>query len=268
MKKIIFLLLLCNSLQGQISGYVEYDYSVIHSIGYKTKSVLIFNTDKSFFTTFTDNSKNDSVPKLISDEGKTQNYLINKDSRSKPTFYTDKENNSLITKIWKFRENHLLTESLPLIDWEIKPEYKTLSDLHCQKAVGYFRGRTYTVWFTESIPVNFGPWKLQGLPGLILEAKDDKGMFFYRATKIKLNTNDKIDIPDLNAAVTLKTFVTEIEPKKWKELYNRSQAKLDRSITISASVGVDRSSLKEVLYEWEEEGEKEKGKGKKDGKQD
>jgi GLPGLI family protein len=250
--------LFCNSLQGQISGYVEYSYSVIHSIDYKTKSVLKFSADKSIFTTFRDDSRNDSLPKLISSEGNTQNYRVSKDSSKKPVFFTDKENDMLITKVWKFREYHILTETLPVIDWEIKPEYKTLSDLRCQKAVGYFRGRTYTVWFTEAIPISFGPWKLRGLPGLILEAKDDTYRYFYRATKIKLGTKHIIDIPDLSNAIPLKTFVTEIEPAKWKALKSKSQAKLDRSITLDASVAVDRSSLKEVLYEWEEEEEKKK----------
>jgi GLPGLI family protein len=261
MRKILILVLFCNSLQGQISGYVEYSYSVIHSIDYKTKSVLKFNADKSVFTTFRDDSKNDSVSKLISSEGNTQNYLVNKDSSKKPVFFTDKENNMLITKVWKFREYHILTETLPVISWEIKPEYKTLSDLRCQKAVGYFRGRTYTVWFTEAIPISFGPWKLQGLPGLILEAKDDKNMYFYRATKIKLNTSDTIDLPDLSIAIPLKTFLTEIEPKKWKDLNNQIQAKSDRSITIDFVEAVDRSSQKEVLYEWEEEKKKKANKG-------
>jgi len=42
----------------------------------------------------------------------------------------------------------------------------------CQKAKCNFRGRQWTVWFASDIPVSDGPWKLGGLPGLIMEAYD------------------------------------------------------------------------------------------------
>jgi GLPGLI family protein len=251
MKKIVILMLLCNSLQGQISGYVEYNYSVIHVIDYETKSVLKFNADKSNFTTLKNVSLNDTVPKLISTEGGSLNYLESKDC-TKPIFYTNKENNMLITKLRSFGEGYILKEPIPVIPWEIMSEYKSLSGLRCQKAIGYFRGRTYEVWFTEAIPISLGPWKLQGLPGLILEAKDENDRYFYRATKIKLNTNDSIETPDLSSAIALKTFITEIQPKIIEDRQNRLKSKLDRDTSVVSSSGIDRWSRKEVLYEWEE----------------
>jgi GLPGLI family protein len=66
------------------------------------------------------------------------------------------------------------------IDWEIFPKKtKLVGDFACQKAVGTFRGRTYEAWFAPEIPYPFGPWKLHGLPGLILEARDLKGKVWF-----------------------------------------------------------------------------------------
>src|SRR3712207_8163725 len=42
-----------------------------------------------------------------------------------------------------------------------------------------FRGRTWRVWFALDIPFPDGPWKLCGLPGLILKAEDSKGHFSF-----------------------------------------------------------------------------------------
>ncbi|MBO4598165.1 MAG: GLPGLI family protein [Bacteroidaceae bacterium] len=73
-----------------------------------------------------------------------------------------------------FWTSYLIEEDFPVIDWTIC-EDSTIQVLgyDCHKATAKFRGRTWTVWYTEDIPLNIGPWKLGGLPGLILKAKCD-----------------------------------------------------------------------------------------------
>ena len=58
----------------------------------------------------------------------------------------------------------------------------------CQKANGKFRGRTWTVLYAEDIPTAAGPWKLQGLPGLIAYAADDEGIHTFRLIGIYQET--------------------------------------------------------------------------------
>jgi GLPGLI family protein len=67
-----------------------------------------------------------------------------------------------------------IEEDLPVIKWQLWPEQKVIKDFPCQKATARYKGRDYTVWFTSQLPFPTGPWKLGGLPGLILEAYDTK----------------------------------------------------------------------------------------------
>jgi GLPGLI family protein len=71
--------------------------------------------------------------------------------------------------------NFLLTDALPAIDWRITGDTASFGGLHCQKAKGHFKGRDYTVWFCPDLPLHAGPWKLNGLPGVIVEAYDATG---------------------------------------------------------------------------------------------
>lgn len=72
-------------------------------------------------------------------------------------------------------------EMLPEMKWEISSDTTTILDYVCMKATTSFRGRTYDVWFTLDIPVNDGPWKLYGLPGMIMKAETRDGIFKFKA---------------------------------------------------------------------------------------
>ena len=71
-------------------------------------------------------------------------------------------------------------DQLGSLPWKVSNETDTVASYQCQKATLTFRGREYTAWFTEDIPVHDGPWKFSGLPGLILKIEDTKGLFSFR----------------------------------------------------------------------------------------
>lgn len=43
----------------------------------------------------------------------------------------------------------------------------------------------WTAWYTLDLPYDDGPWKLCGLPGLILEAQEREGVFAFRFAGIE-----------------------------------------------------------------------------------
>ncbi len=70
-------------------------------------------------------------------------------------------------------------------DWVMQGETKQILGYTCKKASCTYRGRTWTAWYALEIPIPDGPWKLCGLPGLILQAEDDKGHFSFTCTSIR-----------------------------------------------------------------------------------
>lgn len=91
----------------------------------------------------------------------------------------------------------LIEEDLDAMNWKITSISKEIKGLKCQKAVGDCRGRTYEAWFCKEYPYSTGPWKLGGLPGLIIEASDLKNQVvfsFISYEKLPANTTD-ISLP-------------------------------------------------------------------------
>ena len=66
------------------------------------------------------------------------------------------------------------TEPIPEFDWIITDETENIMGYECVKATTDWRGRKWNAWFSD-IPINGGPWKFQGLPGLILKVEDSEG---------------------------------------------------------------------------------------------
>lgn len=65
----------------------------------------------------------------------------------------------------------LLVEKLPLFNWIAHNETKTILGYTCVKATTSFRGREYIAWFTRELPFKAAPWKIHGLPGVVLETQ-------------------------------------------------------------------------------------------------
>ena len=52
--------------------------------------------------------------------------------------------------------------------WTLTQDTLTLLGYRCTRATTQFKGRQWSAWYTTDIPVSEGPWKLCGLPGLII----------------------------------------------------------------------------------------------------
>lgn len=76
-------------------------------------------------------------------------------------------------------------EDMPEFNWELTDSVTTVLGYECKSAKCNFRGRDWTVFYAEDIPIMDGPWKFYGLPGLIMKASDEKEHYTFECVGIK-----------------------------------------------------------------------------------
>ena len=163
----------------------------------------------------------------------------------------DFKNNSLKSIESIFGEEYLIEEKIPLLKWELIDETKMIDSVSVSKAVCEFRGRKYIAWYSLDYPLKYGPWKLQGLPGLIFEVYDETKRYNWIIKKI---SHELID--EKKFFVTIEN-TKKIDIKEYPNIkYNNNSidqkllTKLPRGTSISSSE-ITRNGL-EIKFEWEE----------------
>lgn len=134
----------------------------------------------------------------------------------------------------------VVKEKLPDFGWQIMQEKKKIEGYECFKAISKpFRGRTYIAWFCPEIPIPDGPWKLCGLPGLILEAQDEKGEVKFIAQKVELQTQ--------NFKVENKLLTTGYPVLTWEEFKNKHKEENTKRKNYYKSKGINLGDIKMKL---------------------
>lgn len=80
--------------------------------------------------------------------------------------------------------NAYYTEPTGMQKWTVGTETQLILGHKCQKATCNWRGRNFVAWFASDIPVRLGPWKFNGLPGLILKVYDTENLYVYEAVSL------------------------------------------------------------------------------------
>jgi len=146
----------------------------------------------------------------------------------------------------------LITDVFPELSWEITGRKETISGYKAEEAKCSYRGREWIVWFTQEIPLPYGPWKLHGLPGLILKAtdKNEKYAFVLSTIRPQVDNSIKDKFDTLKATsykeMSLREFL--ILNNEYKDNFFKELAS-DRNVKIQTQE-VPKSGY-ELNYEWE-----------------
>ena len=131
------------------------------------------------------------------------------------------------------------TEPYSEMTWEIGDSTRTILGYECVQADTDYHGRHWTAWFTPEIPIQDGPWKFHGLPGLILEVKAEGGRYGYVADGIE--KSDK--------AITGVYGAGQYEKRDRKAILRAKRARRDNPVGHFKAKGIDVEVSPENLSE-------------------
>lgn len=131
-------------------------------------------------------------------DGRANREMLNAFQMHISNVLTDTEKTEVVSLEPLYPYRYMTHEPLAKVEWELADDTLTINELFCQRAVGKLYGKSWTVWYTEEIPSSAGPWKLRGLPGLIVKAEDKEGIhcFLLYETKNEVRDINSINHPD------------------------------------------------------------------------
>ncbi|KUJ53268.1 GLPGLI family protein [Chryseobacterium sp. JAH] len=134
---------------------------------YQSDSIMKVDLDKQLAATGAINIKSDMRKGLVrySVSKKYPKYEIFLHSRILSDFYK-------------------VSDERPL-DWKITSEKLKIGEWSTQKAETDFGGRHWIAWFTTDIPIQDGPYKFHGLPGLIVKLEDHTKSHLFNLQGVK-----------------------------------------------------------------------------------
>ncbi|MCG2420501.1 GLPGLI family protein [Aequorivita sp. F47161] len=251
MKYLFFIFFCCTTVLFSQTGKITYN-NVLNYSGSKPKQVegnLYFNSQESIYI-------NLNKTEIIDNNTKSGDIIITNTDSIGYRYYHNLQSKKFIcreTVLDEFKlkyyiyEDYLASE----IQWKLSNEFKLISDYNCQKAIGEFRGRIFEAWFTPDIPLPYGPWKLGGLPGLILEVYDSTHEVYFSAEQIIIpyeKTNGIINEPRSDPKISQKEFVQMNENSSGR-ISKALLSRMPEGAKIT-SIQVKRSGI-ELEYEWE-----------------
>lgn len=172
----------------------------------KSQEVLLIGRDQSLYYSLQQElylDYVDSMKRANPNEDPTLLYTSKDlpESGNSYRIYKNLANGDIVytNKIWSAQFEY--NQNSSAFDWVIAEGDSTICSYPCKKALLDLHGRKWTVWYALDIPISDGPWKLCGLPGLILEARESEGIFSFTCSGI-----EKVAIPiSYESKHTIKT---------------------------------------------------------------
>lgn len=159
----------------ELSVFYEVKYVPKKNCDSTKKELLVLEIDlakkKSFFYSYAKVKSDSLYQEINKSDGEKKKHLIS----ILPThvfnlFVIKNYVDNRLQIIEKFDANYFTYTQENTINWKTNLKgNKIIMGYNCKRATSSFHGREWEAWYSEEIPINDGPFKFFGLPGLILE---------------------------------------------------------------------------------------------------
>ncbi len=240
--KITFIILFLSNVSVKSQNKVSIEYNVLYDIStfseeFRSKYPEIFEMYKQqkkreAELTFILNI--DGEKSLFYHPPVNQNdqdlYLMYDKAEGKHVFFTDFKNDKIVEQFEYWNKKIEIETRLNEFPWKITNEKKKIQNYICYMATKQFTvfhsGKPYIVdveaWYTEDIPLHFGPKDFSGLPGLILELRENNATYYVN--KIDFKSDAVVKYPNFKGEkMTLSQFIEnapEIKEKAKQMIIN------------------------------------------------
>lgn len=146
----------------------------------------------------------------------------------------------------------LVEELTPEQQWTLTDETKEILGYKCKSAKCSFRGRDYTAYYTDEIPVADGPWKFGGLPGFIMEVCDAGNQYSFTCVGINSKADRAITMPEVayNKTSRVKFYQTKHRYDTNPLGYLETVSGIKVNVTSNGEKRDDLSKPRELTYDY------------------
>ena len=258
MKKSLFTILFLTSIASAVSqnnDYIRARYQLAYKpsktykdIIKKENMLLLINQESSKFISL-GNYMEDSLYYVVHSSKNKEQFISSMrelpNTSFRNTVKKDYQLDQIIVTEEILGDHFKYKEDLKLFQWVIDSEKKAIKGYNCQKATTHFAGRDYIAWFTGEIPISDGPYKFNGLPGLIIELYDTDDHYHYVLTSFR-----RLKTP--NRSYEEKKDYFDVDKQKFFQLkmdhYKNPLKKLEaRGIILEISAQEKRKMIEEEL---------------------
>ncbi len=271
----VLILLITQNVSGQLSGYSPepFDSAKIRVFynhkakNYKDSKIVtedIFYLDigsrgsdfYSFYNFTLDSAKEQLLKRGLTAE---EIFLATRGMKqgSEERIVKSYNNNSLIVVSPVLFQTYLYSQDMNVQEWNLTNDTLTIASYLCYRAYCTFRGREWSAWYAPNIPSMDGPWKLNGLPGLILKAADSQNEFVFESSGVALLSPSKPifnPLSDKSSGVIktdAKTFI-QIKRKSVEDIKGSIAAQGMKIVTITDENGLESQIPKRTMNSIEE----------------
>ncbi|KQB98941.1 GLPGLI family protein [Pedobacter sp. Hv1] len=155
---------------------------------FQENMILIIGKNASVYASYDKMTQAERLAAFLKEQTKANggtltNIVMQKGLMKKVTstdFYSYPNEQKSFSIEYLMMNKYIIPEELPTIKWTIKQDTMSFAGVNCRKAISRYKGRNWTAWYAVDLPFQSGPWQLSGLPGLIIEAYDDRKDIQFR----------------------------------------------------------------------------------------